>query len=462
MIEFNLTDRQKEAYRALQLPEVVDLCYGGAKGGGKSWFFCVWDFMNAVNFHNRFKLTRRSNVPHPFWMGRKQATDFTSTTLQTWQDIIPSSYYEIKGASDKHPKHILVAGTVAIDFGGLDRQEDINKFNSAEYITTSIDQAEETDRDEVSFLRASRRYKFRGVKFDYKGLFTANPAQCWLKEDFIINPRPGCRFIQALPSDNPHLPETYLETLRESFGHRPEMLEAYLHGSWDALEGADQVVKDSWIRSAQERILPSLKVRPRVVCDPARFGDDETVIYYAETTNILEQVIMGKSDSVQTAHECKKMSEKHNRCPIIVEEDGIGGGVLDVLAHENANFMVFTANERANNSERFGNRRAEAWFNMGKRFADGLLEFKPKDFSRNDLTTLIHQLTIPRYKMKNGRIFIESKDEIKKRLGHSPDRADAYMLLDWSYERVPIAEDDDPFWEEQDNAMNHYAVKSVL
>ena len=460
MIEFNLTDRQKQAYRELGLPEVVDLCYGGAKGGGKSWFLCVWNFVNAVHFHNRFKLTRRSNVPHPFWMGRKQATDFTSTTLQTWQDVIPQSYYEIKGASDKHPKHILIAGTVAIDFGGLDRQEDINKFNSAEYMTISVDQAEETTRDEVSFLRASRRYKFRNTKFDYKGLFTANPAQCWLKEDFILNPRPGCRFIQALPSDNPHLPETYLDTLRESFGHRPEMLEAYLHGNWDSLEGADQVIKDSWIRTAQERALSSLKRRPRVVCDPARFGDDERVIYYAETTNVLEQDIKGETSTIQTARDMIAMSRRHGDCPMVVEEDGIGGGVIDALNDLGYPPIVFTASARANNSERYGNQRSEAWMVCGKHFADAEVEFRHENFSRNDLTTLIHQLTTPRYKIKNGRIFVEDSAEIKKRLGSSPDRATAYVLLDWSYDKVPVLQDDDFVYEEMENAS--YEVKSVL
>jgi hypothetical protein len=395
-------------------------------------------------------------------MGRKQATDFTATTLQTWQDIIPSQYYEIKGASDKHPKHILVAGTVAIDFGGLDRQEDINKFNSAEYITISVDQAEETTRDEVSFLRASRRYKFRGQKFDYKGLFTANPAQCWLKEDFIVNPRPGCRFIQALPSDNPHLPESYLQTLRESFGHRPEMLEAYLHGSWDALEGADQIIKDIWIRDAQARSLSSLAVRPRVVCDPARFGDDERVIYYAETTNILEQDIRGKSSTTQTAKDLVAMSNRHNKCPIVVEEDGIGGGVIDNLVELGRPALIFSANGKANNSDRYGNQRAEAWMGCGKRFADGLVEFKHKDMSRNDLTKLIHQLTIPRYKIKNGRLYVEDNDEIKKRLGNSPDRGVAYVLLDWSYDKVPAVSGDDPFWDYDDSETASYEVQSVL
>jgi hypothetical protein len=37
------------------------------------------------------------------------------------------------------------------------------------------------------------------------------------------------------------------------------------------------------------------------------------------------------------------------------------------------------------------------------------------------------QLATPTYAFRNGKILIESKAEIKKRLGNSPDRADAYV-----------------------------------
>jgi len=41
---------------------------------------------------------------------------------------------------------------------------------------------------------------------------------------------------------------------------------------------------------------------------------------------------------------------------------------------------------------------------------------------------LQRQLTAPTYLIKNGKIKIEEKDNIKKRLGRSPDRADTYVM----------------------------------
>ena len=41
---------------------------------------------------------------------------------------------------------------------------------------------------------------------------------------------------------------------------------------------------------------------------------------------------------------------------------------------------------------------------------------------------LRRQLTMPSYDFRNGRILIEPKDEIKKRLQRSPDDADCYVM----------------------------------
>ena len=46
---------------------------------------------------------------------------------------------------------------------------------------------------------------------------------------------------------------------------------------------------------------------------------------------------------------------------------------------------------------------------------------------KNNDVKLKGQLTTPTYAFRNGKILIESKSEIKKRLGNSPDRADAYV-----------------------------------
>ena len=102
----------------------------------------------------------------------------------------------------------MIADRIAIDYGGLDKQENINKFNSAEYIIIAIDQAEEVTRDEISTVRASLRMilrdkKGKGINIPFKELYTANPRQCWLRDEFLVKPAPNAKFVKAVPADNP-------------------------------------------------------------------------------------------------------------------------------------------------------------------------------------------------------------------------------------------------------------------
>jgi hypothetical protein len=69
---------------------------------------------------------------------------------------------------------------------------------------------------------------------------------------------------------------------------------------------------------------------------------------------------------------------------------------------------------------RYRNRRAEMWLEMAKWVrAGGALPWMPE---------LIAELTVPTYSFSGGKFILEEKDQIKKRLGRSPDLADALAL----------------------------------
>ena len=426
------TDRQKKAWEALADPKVRRLLYGGAKGGGKSYFLCAWLFTTVWEMMVRANLKPSRNPPHVAWFGRKQATDLTGTTLQTWRDIIPEEYYQLKGGTERDPKHILIADRIAIDYGGLDKQENINKFNSAEYVIIAVDQAEEVTKDEVSVLRGSLRMVLKGpnkrpIPFDFKELYTANPRQCWLKEDFIINPQPGSKFVSALPSDNPHLPDSYLQTLRDAFGHRPELLAAYMDGDWSSLEGTNQVILSSWVQRALG--CPTLLGGKIISCDVARFGDDKTTIMVLEGSDIIEEMEMGYSRTTDVSDALTELSRRHKNIQIVVDEIGVGGGVIDELHKNGRRVIAFNSSKQASNPEKYYNLRAEAWWELGQHFAQGEMGCKEmSDDLRNELAT-------PTYSFRNGKILIEAKDKIKERLGRSPDQADCYMMGIWAVKR---------------------------
>ena len=406
----------------------IELCYGGAKGGGKSYFFVFWVLEYCRWVIETYKLEPSRNPPHIGFMGRKLSTDFTATTLATWRDNIPDTCYEFQGSGDKEVKSVIIDGRVAVDYGGLDRQANINKFNSAEYGFVAIDQAEETLIDDVSVLKASRRMSIKGKPLPFRGLWTANPANCWLKADFIDSPKKNHYFVQALPGDNNYLPDTYIETLRASFEHRPELLQAYLYGSWDSFEGSNQVILGEWIRRA--RGIPPLIAGDIISCDVARFGDDKTIIQVLKGTEIVEQEEMGYSRTTEVSDRLTELSRRNGDISIVVDEIGVGGGVIDELHKNGRHVISFNSAKRADNHEKYYNLRAEAWWELGQSFAVTEVGCRGMD------DELANELTIPTYEFRNGKILIEPKDSIRKRLGRSPDKADCYIMGVWGVKRV--------------------------
>ena len=402
-----------------------------------------------------FDLKPTDKPLHLGFLGRKQAADFTLTTLQTWQEIIPASEYKLCGATDLHPRHILINGTAAIDFGGLDRIETISKFNSAEYVIIGIDQAEETTQDDVATLRATRRMKIAGKSVQYKGLFTANPAQCWLKGEFILHPDEDHRFVQALPSDNPHLPASYVQTLTQAFKHRKQLLEAYLYGNWDVLEGVEQVIKESWIRGAFLRgddYCPIVK--EYVVIDTARFGDDECVLAFMRNLDIVEKVVLPYCKAPEIVSEAETMSSAHNDCQIVVETTGsdVGAAVVDYLGEHGRDVISFVPSRTKDTPKEYYSNRCHAWHKAGQILSSGIIDKESNaavcitehgqgsNYGMDE--TMIGQLCSPRYKWRGGKLVVEPKAETKKRLGRSPDHADVYVIAIWAWPLInPLEED---------------------
>jgi hypothetical protein len=413
-----LTCKQSLAWDTLSLPGIKEVLYGGAKGGGKSVFGCIWSFKKALKIIEDCHLDAPRTHPIPVgFMGRKRGIDFSNTTLETWKRFIPEHAYVIKGK----PAEIVIFDRVKILTGGLDTGEVVNKFNSAEYGFYFLDQAEEIDREQIGELRATTRLIINGIPIPGKGLFTANPGPSFLKDEFILNPTQSRVYIPALPMDNPFLGPSYIETLRDSFKHRPELLKAYLEGCWDQIGGFNQVIKDLWIDNAGKIRLHPPAVKKLITCDPARYGDDETVIYSLQNTDISEQIIYGQKDLMYTANMLHCLSRKHDNCLIVVDVCGLGAGVVDRLIEMGDNILGIDNSSKSDEPEKYYNLRSQIWCKAGDSFAENdvqLTNIEPR---------LKGQLATPTYEFRDGRILIESKADIKKRLGNSPDRADAYV-----------------------------------
>lgn len=441
-VDWEFHSRQSRALDILESIECEELCFGGAKGGGKTVLGCRWGFMIAMAIIDKYDLEPSKYPLLIGFMGRKRGVDYTKTTLETWKKEIPAGAYRI----NEQKKEIVIFETVKYQYGGFDDREVVEKFNSAEYCVWFVDQAEEVSQDEIAMLRAAMRLKINGQVPDYKGLLSCNPAQCWIKREFVKNPKgkeEGLFFLQSLPADNPYLPEIYVSKLRKAFRHQPEMLEAYLHGSWDAIEGEDIIIRDKWVLHSHQKGHNFPPKKKFIVADIARFGDDRTTIYYMEDTNIKKDDvrIYGKRDTNYTSNVLARLARKkspdrtvENSPPIVIDGDGLGGPVADNLRAWGYNVYVIHSAAASSKPEEYYNLRAQMWWEAGQMFADGEVY---NEYEDDELDT---ELTIPKYTLRAGRILVESKEDIKKpeRYGKSTDLADPYVYGLYFYKNVEM------------------------
>jgi hypothetical protein len=113
--------------------------------------------------------------------------------------------------------------------------------------------------------------------------------------------------------------------------------------------------------------------------------------------------------------------------PIKLDDDGTGGAVGAFLRAEGYAVYLVGAGTRAIDEEHYVRRRDELWFQAAGRARAGLVKVGALD---RPTRARLRQLLAPAwgYDEHTGRRVVESKDETKKKIGRSPDDANALLL----------------------------------
>jgi len=211
------------------------------------------------------------------------------------------------------------------------------------------------------------------------------------------------------------------ERLIEYGGRDTSLYRARVLGLWPE-EGDDVLIPLRLVESAQARWSEQIGKVIAVGCDVARYGADETVIFtIGETGNVSQPIVRRGQNLMETAGQLMAMS-----APMLgVDDSGLGGGVTDRLRELNAPVVPCIAGSGAREDRKFINSRAEMWWALREALMAG-------DLALPDDRRLAADLTNVKFSYDSrGRIKLESKDEIKKRLGRSPDRGDALAIANW-------------------------------
>lgn len=162
--------------------------------------------------------------------------------------------------------------------------------------------------------------------------------------------------------------------------------------------------------------------------DVARFGEDRSAVAIARGPVLDEIVSWRSSDVMETVgkviaelrrHRFKKESRGYR---LAVDEIGVGAGATDRLREQGWRATGINVSTRPRDPKRFLNLRAEIYWSLRDKLERGHLAI-PR---RPDLW---EELTAIRWAVNSqGKIVLEPKDDTRKRLGRSPDLADAVVL----------------------------------
>ena len=415
------TKRQSQAWKYLTDDHTNIVLFGGSAGGGKSWLGCLW----IVNMCIQYPGVR-------CLIGRTVLQQLKLTTLNTLFGILgemglkSGEHYTYNGQSNVitfYNKSEIILKDLAYQ----PSDPNFDNLGSLEITAAFIDEAAQINSLAFNIIKSRIRYKLNEYNFIPKVLMTCNPSNNWLKKEFYLPYIQGTLeenkvFIPSLPLDNPYLPPSYIEMLKSL---PPQQRKRLLEGDWDYLDESDAIFDFDSISNSVFKFAPQETDKKYISVDVARFGSDRSVVVVWSGLVVIELLVYTKLSTVELSAEIRELIQKYKVHPmnVIVDSDGVGGGVADQIKGTN-----FVNNSSPLHGQNFSNLKSQCYIKLSELFKEGKISLNLLDPSVVDEIT--QELLSIKLKDvdKDNKVAVMSKDEMKKILGRSPDLSDALMM----------------------------------
>lgn len=239
--------------------------------------------------------------------------------------------------------------------------------------------------------------------------------------------------ITADPDDPKRTPRVDIEHAREQIrlhGRDNPWVMATILGQFPA-QGFNTLLSVAEVEAAMKRKLPVEAYdyqQRRLGIDVARFGDDRSVIFPRQGLAAFRPVELRGARTTEIAARAASAHSKFKAEAMFVDDTGHWGhGVIDNLLAAGLPSVGVMFHGQPNDP-RYRNKRAEMWMTMA--------EWVKKGAALPNVPGLMAELTEPTYTFQNGKFLLEDKDQVKKRIGRSPDYADA-LALTFAHPEMP-------------------------
>jgi hypothetical protein len=381
-------------------------------------------------------------------------------TFRSLEDSTLKDFEKYTGIKVPSNRDYVYPNGSTIMFRHLDEMESINQqnINLGWYF---IEQGEELDSDKEFYMLFGRLRRNVDPSPEFlstglsprSGWIIANAGDNWIKKlwkdgkiqaaatELGDEAKNLSELIEAVTWDNKeNLPKDFLDSLKVIERTKPEIYKQFVMNDWSV--GFKNKLFSGWLidqMKARQGLLSRHSANAGVSVDPAGDGADDNVIMGGKGGEVLEVFTQTSMSPSDRAHKSIQMCRRIGGAFIIVDCDGVG---IDTWQELNAlsedytkgiEFIKFHGSAKSDVMEcerrMYANIRAEAHFAARKRAQLGKAGIDVYD------TELIEDLAEPEFFTNNqGLIQIEKKEDIKERLGRSPGRGDAYIMLQYAFD----------------------------
>lgn len=435
VINFKPSLKQYQAWEYLSDDITNYIGYGGAAFSGKSYLLCYWLTTMAVAY------------PGTGWgLGRKQLTVLKKTTLITlfkvfaecnMQNGIHYNYNQQNNTITLYNESVIFL----IDTMSLPSDPLFTRFGGLELTGAAVDESAETDYKAIEVLstRLGRRLNDK-YGLTAKMLETFNPAKNhvysrYYKPHADNKEKPGVVFIPALPSDNPS-PEVPAYIARIKATGQKVTIERLIYGNFMYDDDPSALMVFNKIQDIFSNTFVE-KGEKYISADIARFGSDNTVIGVWDGLRLQTIVTIDKNKVTEAADKIKQLCNTYSvpMSNVIVDDDGVGGGVVDILGCNGfVNNSSPLDNPENREPENYNNLKSQCYFKLSE------MVNANKIYICDDLykQIIIEELEQVKQKDmdKDGKKMVIPKDKVKELLGRSPDYSDMLMMRMWFFYKV--------------------------
>lgn len=419
--------KQHLAYEALKDPSVDVIFIGGGAGGGKSWLICESRLVNAI-MHPGYKS----------YIGREELKRLMQSTYLTWNKVcqfhkIPQGLWKLNGQYN-YIEFTNGSRIDLLDLKFLPADPLYERFGSLEYTDGAIEEA-----GEINFLAYDTlktrigRHRNKELGIHPTTLISGNPKKNWTYQDFYkpfknhTLPKNQV-FIQSLYTDNEYTAEEYGKQLSQIKDKATK--ERLMFGNWEYDDDPAKLIEyDAIVDLFTNTVEPGNKY---LTADIARFGQDKTVIYLWEGLKVYKIITYAGQDTQTTRERIKEYArdEKIPYSRIAIDEDGVGGGVVDGLPGVRG--FIANASPLPNpitlQDDNYQNLKTQCTYILADRINNHQIAVETDDVQVKALLTEELEQIKSKDMDKDGKKKIVGKDEIKENIGRSPDYADALMM----------------------------------